>query len=337
MKKIIYCAFAIAALTSCGGKQQKTAESSATEVKKVATTSAVATSEKITIDEVYSSDVKAFKEVMVTPAAAGVRVDKIFVEVGDKVREGQLIATLDPTQYNQQMTSLKNLRADYERLESVYKAGGISLQTLEQSKTNLTIQEEIAKNLKTNIEVRTPISGVVTARNTEAGNLFISQPIVHVMQINKLKVTADIPEIYFPNVKIGMPVELTTEVYPGETFEGAVSLISPAISADTRTFSVEVTVPNSSERLRPGMYGRTKFSMSTKDGILIPDIAVQKQLGTDDRYVYVNNNGVAERRAVNIGNLIGSKYDILSGVEVGDEVITTAFSRISNGTEIEIK
>lgn len=335
MKRVIYCALALVALTSCGTKQQKTVES--TEVQKIATTSAVVASELITIDEVYSSDIKAYKEIMVTPAASGVRIDKIFVEVGDKVRQGQLIATLDPTQYNQQMTSLKNLRADYDRLESVYNAGGISLQTLDQAKTNLMIQEEVSKNLKTNIEVLSPISGVITARNTEEGNLFVAQPIVHIMQINQLKVTADIPEIYFPNVTIGMPVEITTEVYPGEVFEGKVSLIAPAISADTRTFSVEVTVPNGSERLRPGMFARTKFEMSTKDGIMVPDIAVQKQIGTDDRFVYVNNGGVAERRSVSIGRLIGSQYDILSGVEVGEEVLTTAFSRISNGTAIEIK
>ncbi|MFR9503199.1 MAG: efflux RND transporter periplasmic adaptor subunit [Rikenellaceae bacterium] len=335
MKKAIYCAFALAALTSCGTKQQKTVES--TEVQKIATTTAVAVADQITIDEIYSSDIKAYKEIMVTPAASGVRVDKIFVEVGDKVREGQLIATLDPTQYNQQMTSLKNLRADYERLESVYKAGGISLQTLDQTKTNLMIQEEVAKNTKTNIEILSPINGVVTARNTEAGNLFLSQPIVHIMQINQLKVTADVPEIYFPNVKLGMPVEITSDVYPGEIFEGKVSLIAPAISADTRTFSVEITVPNSSERLRPGMFARAKFSMSTKDGILIPDVAVQKQIGTDDRFVYINKGGVAERRAVSIGRLVGSNYDILSGVEAGDEVITTAFSRISNGTAIQVQ
>ncbi len=335
MKKVIYCACALAALTSCGFKQQKTVES--TEVQKVTTTTSKAVAEVITIDEIYSSEIKAYKEVMVTPAASGVRIDKIFVEVGDKVRQGQLLATLDPTQYYQQMTSLENLRADYNRLESVYKAGGISLQTLEQSKTNLMIQEEVAKNLKTNIEVLSPISGVVTARNTEAGNLFVAQPILNVMQINRLKVMADIPEIYFPDVKVGMPVTISTEVYPGEVFEGKVSLIAPAISSDTRTFSVEVTLPNSSERLRPGMFARATFSMRSKDGIMVPDIAVQKQIGTDDRFVYVNNNGVAERRGVNVGRLVGDKYDILSGVEAGEQVITTAFSRISNGKAIEIK
>ncbi|MFI3316780.1 MAG: efflux RND transporter periplasmic adaptor subunit [Rikenellaceae bacterium] len=335
MKKVIYCAVALAALTSCGLKQQKTVES--TEVKKVATTTQTATAETITIEEVYSSEIKAFKEVMVTPAASGVRIDRILVEVGDKVRQGQLLATLDPTQYNQHMTSLQNLRADFERLESVYNAGGISLQTLDQTRTNLMIQEEVAKNLKTNIEVLSPINGVVTARNTEAGNLFVAQPILNIMQINQLKVTADVPEIYFPDVKLGMPIEITSEVYPGEIFEGKVSLIAPAISADTRTFNVEVTVPNASERLRPGMFARTKFSMRTKDGIMVPDVAVQKQVGTDDRFVYVNKGGVAERRTVTLGRLIGSQYDILSGVAVGEEVVTTAFSRISNGTEIQVQ
>ncbi|MFI3314172.1 MAG: efflux RND transporter periplasmic adaptor subunit [Rikenellaceae bacterium] len=336
MKRVIYCAAMLAVITSCGQQQQQQAVVSE-EVPKVATTTTLAIAQVITIDETYASEIKAYKENMVTPAASGVRVDEILVEVGDRVKKGELVATLDPTQYNQQMTSLKNLRADFERLESVYKAGGISLQTLEQSKTNLAIQEEVAKNLKTNIEVLSPITGVVTARNTESGNLFLSQPILNIMQIDQLKVTADVPELYFPDVKLGMNVELTTEVYPGEVFEGKVSLIAPAINADARTFSVEVTFPNSSERLRPGMFGRTKFSMREKAGILVPDIAVQKQMGTDDRFVYVNNNGVAERKSVTIGRLVGSHYDILSGVEVGDEIVTTAFSRISDGTKIEVK
>ncbi len=334
MKRVIYCALALVALTSCGTKQ-KTVVS--TEPQKVTTTSSVATAEVITITETYASEIKPFKEVMITPAASGVRIDRILAEVGDKVKAGQLVATLDPTQYYQQMTSLENLRADYARLESVYKAGGISLQTLDQTKTNLMIQEEVAKNLKTNIEVISPISGVITARNTEVGNLFIAQPIFNIMQMDKLKVTADIPEIYFPDVKMGMSVNITTEVYPGEVFEGKVSLIAPAISADTRTFNVEVTLPNASERLRPGMFARATFSMRSKDGVMVPDVAVQKQVGTDDRYVFVNNNGKAERRAVTIGRLVGGEYDILSGVEAGDEIITTAFSRITNGTAIEIK
>lgn len=337
MKRIIYCALAFATLTSCGARQQKSTATETVVKEAVATTTAVATSEVITIEEVYASTVKAYKENMITPAASGVRVDRILVDVGDRVRAGQLVATLDPTQYNQQMTALENLRADYARLESVFKAGGISEQTLDQAKTNLLIQEEAAKNMKTNIEVLSPISGVITARNTEAGNLFTAQPILNVMQINKLKVMADIPELYFPNIKVGMPVEITSEVYPNEVFEGKVSLIAPAISPDTRTFSVEVTVPNSNERLRPGMFARAKFGMSQKDGIMIPDVAVQKQIGTDDRFVFVNKNGVAERRRVEIGRLVGSKYDILSGVNAGDEVVTTAFSRIDNGTEITIK
>ena len=335
MKKVIYCALALMALSSCGSKQQKTTKSN--KDAKVVTTSAIAKAEVITIEETYTSEIKPFKEVNITPAASGIRIDKILVDVGDNVRAGQLLATLDPTQYNQHMTSLENLRADYSRLESVYKAGGLARQALDQAKTNLSIQEEVAKNLKKNIQVLSPISGVVTARFTEAGNLFVAQPILTIMQIDRLKVMADVPEIYFPDVKVGMKVNVKSEVYPDQVFEGKVSLISPAISPDTRTFSVEVTLPNASKALRPGMFARTIFAMRSKDGIMIPDVAVQKQIGTDDRFIYVNNNGKAERRGVVVGRLVGAEYDILSGVEVGDEVITTAFSRIVNGTEIEIQ
>ncbi len=273
----------------------------------------------------------------ITPGTSGVRIDKLTVDVGDKVRAGQVLVALDPTQYDQQMLSVKTLKADYERIKSVYDAGGISRQTLDQAKMSYDIQAEIANNLKKNIELSSPISGVVTARNSEVGNLITGSPILHISQINRLKVLAEVSEQFYPNVKVGMPIEVTSEIYPDEIFEGRVSLIYPAMNADTRTFTVEVTVPNTDERLRPGMYARSTFNMGTKDGIMVPDVAVQKQFGSAENYVFVVKNGVAERRSVKTGRTVGSQIDILSGLDLGEEVIITAFSRISDGVAVDVK
>ncbi len=335
MRKLVFCALAIAVLSSCGAKKQQK-ETEVVETKTIATKVATVESAEISLDEIFTSEILPYKEVNIMPAASGVRIDKILVDVGDVVRAGQLVATLDPTQYNQQMTMVNNLQVDYDRLKSVYEAGGISKQALDQSKMNLDVQKEVADNLKKNINVLSPISGVITARNTEAGNLYTSQPIFTVMQISTLKVKAQISEMFFPNVKNGMPVDVTVGVYPDEVFEGKVSLISPAINAATRTFEVEVTLPNASNKLRPGMYARTNFTMGTKSGIMIPDVAVLKQMGTDERYVYVVENGVAKRRRVDVGRLVGAQYDILSGLNIGEKVVITAFSRIDDGTKVSL-
>ncbi len=338
MKKVMIVAFAAATCVGCGASQGGSDKDASVvvETTKVTTKSSTAEASTVELSEVFTSEIKAYKDVDITPAASGVRIDKITVDVGDKVSEGQLLVSLDPTQYIQQMLTVKTLEDDYNRLKAVYDAGGISLQTLEQAKSSYDVQAEAANNTKKNIEILSPISGVVTERNSEEGNLFSNAPILHISQINKLKVLVNIPEQFFPNVKVGMPVDISLDIYPGETFDGRVSLIYPALDAQTRTFTVEVTVPNSSERLRPGMYARAEFLMGTKDGIMVPDIAVQKQFGSAENYVYVVKGGKAERRSVSAGRMVGSMVDILSGVELGEEVIVTAFSRISDGTAVEI-
>ncbi len=339
MKKVMIVAV-VAALVGCGPKDKKKtddAPATAPVESKVLTKTALAETMSVDQNEVFTSEVKAYKDVDITPATSGVRIDKITVDVGDRVKAGELLVQLDPTQYNQQMLSVKTLKADYERLKAVYEAGGISLQTLDQAKMSYDIQAEVAQNLKKNIELRAPVSGVITARNSEEGNLVTGGPILHLSQINRLKVLADISEQFFPNVKVGMAVDVASDIYPGEVFEGRVSLIYPALNATSRTFTVEVTLPNAKERLRPGMYARTTFNMGTKEGVVVPDVAVQKQFGSAENFVYVVKDGKAERRSVKVGRTVGSMIDILSGVESGEEVIVTGFSRMSDGAVLNIQ
>ena len=235
---------------------------------------------------------------------------------------------------------LPSLSASGEYTRAIEKStmrGGISAQQLEQTKAALDVQKEVLDNLRKNIEMRSPIAGVVTARNYEAGNLFTGTPVLHVMQINPLKIIANIQEQYYPAVKLGMPVEIRTDIFPGEVFAGKVSLIYPALDASTRTFTVEVTVPNGNEKLRPGMFARSTFNMGDKEGIMVPDVAVLKQVGSSERYLYVVKDGKAERRSVKVGRQIGSDVDILSGVADGEQIAVTALSRLADGVEVEVK
>ena len=334
MKKTLIWMAAALMLTACGQKQQ-TATTTAEEVK-VLTKTTTAEKQTISLMEEYTSEVIAYKENNITPAASGVHIDRILVDVGDKVKKGQLLITLNPTQYNQARVNLKLLEDNLNRLKPVYEAGGISAQEFDQIKAQYDVQKEVVENLKKNIEVLSPISGVVTARNNEAGDLFMNQPVLHIMQINPLKVVANIPEQFFSNVKRGMEVSLKLDAYPEEEFKGQVELIHPAINTTTRTFAVEVRVPNSSERLRPGMFSRTFFDMGKREGVMVPDVAVLKQVGSSERYVYVIKEGVAERRRVEVGRQVGQQVELLSGVEPGEEVVITALSRLENGAKVEI-
>ena len=321
MKRVLVMLGAAAMAASCTGKKQ--AESTVSD-EKVLTKTVPAALRVIEQNEVYTSEIEPYKENDITPAVS-------------RVKARQLLVTLDPTQYNQQRLQYQTALDDYNRLVPVYEAGGISAQQLEQTKAALDVQKEVLDNLKKNIEMRSPIAGVVTARNYEAGNLFTGTPVLHVMQINPLKIIANIQEQYYPAVKLGMPVEIRTDIFLGEVFAGKVSLIYPALDASTRTFTVEVTVPNGNEKLRPGMFARSTFNMGDKEGIMVPDVAVLKQVGSSERYLYVVKDGKAERRSVKVGRQIGSDVDILSGVADGEQIAVTALSRLADGVEVEVK
>lgn len=185
---------AAAALAGCTGK--KTAD--VQQETRVLTKTETAVSAPVQLAEEFTSEIEPYKQNDITPAASGVHIDRILVDVGSRVKAGQLLVTLDPTQYNQQRLQYQTALDDYNRLVPVYEAGGISAQQLEQTKAALDVQKEVLDNLKKNIEMRSPIAGVVTARNYEAGNLFTGTPVLHVMQINPLKIIANIQEQYYP-------------------------------------------------------------------------------------------------------------------------------------------
>lgn len=338
MKRDLVLIMAAAALVACNSNSKSGEQTAEADTQKsVLTKSTAAEEATVYLTETYTSEIEPYKENDITPAASGLHIERILVDVGDRVAANQVVATLDKTTLRQQEAQLSIVEDTYNRMKPVFEAGGISEQQLVQYQNQYNMQKEVVDNLRRNSEIRTPISGVVTARNFESGDLFSNQPILHIMQIDKLKVMANVSEQYFPNVKVGMPVEIAVDIYPGETFEGRVSLIYPALDTATRTFKVEVTVPNAHNRLRPGMYARATFNMGSKQGVMIPDVAILKQSGSNEHYVYVIQGDSVVRRSVNMGRQVEDRIDILSGVEAGEQVAVTALTKLSDGAKIELK
>ncbi len=336
MKKVLMLMAAAAMLAACGSEgDKKAAQKPADETVVVKTVVA----EALTVDllETYTSEILPYKENDITPAAQGLHIDKISVDVGDKVYAGQVVAVLDQTTLKQQELQLATTQDNYDRMKPVHASGGISDQQMTQLENTLNLQKEVVEQLRKNSTIKSPISGVVTARNFEPGDLFAAKPILHIMQINKLKVMANVSVQYFPVVKVGQKVTIEVDIFPGETFEGTVSRINPALDAATRTFGVEVTIPNAKERLRPGMYARTTFNMGQREGVMVDDVAVQKQAGSSERFVYVIKDGVADYRFVKDGRRIGNKVDIIDGIAAGEEVAVTSFTRLMDGKKVEVK
>ena len=133
-----------------------------------------------------------------------------------------------------------------------------------------------------------------------------------------------------------MPVKINFDVYDNEDFTGRVNLIYPTIDAATHTFGVEVAISNGNLKVRPGMFGRVTLNLGAKESIVVPDAAIQKQPGANDKYVFTVKNGVAEYHKVELGQRLENNYEILSGVNSGDVVVTAGQSRLIDGTNVEI-
>ena len=186
--------------------------------------------------------------------------------------------------------------------------------------------------------LRSPISGFVTAKNYDNGDMTSPQlPVVVIQQIAPVKAMIGVSEQYYSLLKKGMKVSLTVDALGAESFSGLIANIYPTLDPITHTVSAEVEVANKELKLRPGMYARVHIDFGAKEVLTIPDKAVVRQPGSGARYVYLFSGGKAVYRSVELGAQQGDRYEILSGLEVGDEVITSAPSNLKNGLPVKTR
>ena len=226
--------------------------------------------------------------------------------------------------------SKASLQASRTSLEASHTSYGASQTSLGASRRQMqTVQE--------NTTLRSPISGVVTARNYFAGDL-PTGPILTIQQLSPLKVVVSVNEEEFPKIRTGMPVSVTFDVVPGETFTGTVHLIHPEIDQATRTFKVEVTIGNGGGKISSGMFARVQFNYGSASHIVVPDKAIVKMQGAGIRYVYVlEPNGTVRYVEVKLGKRMGDRYEVLSGLSNGDQVVIAGQSRLTNGAKVQIQ
>ena len=286
--------------------------------------------------EELTATVKAEAKNDIASQGAG-RIVKIYTEVGQTVQKGQLLVKMDPTSLLQVKTQLANYEADYNRTLELCKAGGASQQAVDQLKVQLDVTRETYNNLLENVELKAPISGVITARNYDSGDMYKGgEAIVTINQITPVKIVVAVSEENFSSIKLGQKINIKLDTYPDKTFTGSVSLIYPVMDESTRTFQVEISIPNGDRKVRPGMFARAVMNYGTKKRVLVPDVAVQKQMGSGDHYVYIYKDGKVKYSIVKTGRRIEDQYEIISGVEDNDQVVISGISKLADGKEVEI-
>jgi RND family efflux transporter MFP subunit len=153
-----------------------------------------------------------------------------------------------------------------------------------------------------------------------------------------LKATVPLSEKYFPLLKNGMETAVSVDVYPGRLFTGRVERVHPTIDATNRTFNAEIVIGNREGLLRPGMFIRVTFDLDEEEAILLPSMAVLKVQGSNDRYLFKEENGIARRVSVSIGKRYDDSIEVFSdNLEPGDNIIVSGQARLLDGVQVEVR
>ena len=285
----------------------------------------------------YTATVEADVKNNIAPSTP-VRIDKIFVEVGDRVSKGQKLVQMDVANLQQTKLQLDNQEIEFKRMDELYKVGGASKSEWDAAKMQLDVKQTAYNNLLENTYLLSPINGVITARNYDNGDMYSGgNPVLVVEQITPVKLMINVSESYFTQVKKGSSVDVKLDVYGDEVFKGTISLIYPTIDASTRTFPIEIKLDNRDQRVRPGMFARATLNFGTADNVVVPDLAIVKQAGSGDRYVYVYNDGKVSYNKVELGRRMGTEYELKSGVPNNSQVVVAGQARLANGVEVEVE
>jgi len=349
MKKYITVPAIIAAilgLTACSGKDNDKKETAdELPVVKVETVN----EENVDQTGTYTATVEP-NLVNNISSSMPLRIKQIYVDEGMRVSKGQRLVLLDDVntasyqlQVDNAKANLRNVEQNYNRALELFKIGGGTKQNVDQmeaqlvaARTSLASAERALRNARENTVLTSPISGVVTARNYDPGDMTGSLPVLTIGQLQPVKVVVNVSESELSHVRKGMPALITFDTYGEREFTGTVTLVSPTVDTQSKTFGVEITLANPKGEILPGMFARVTLNFGSARHVVVPDRAIVKQPGSGDYYIYVYRSGEVSYQKVQLGIRLGDKYELISGVEPGSQVVVTGQAKLANGMKVKL-
>ena len=330
--KAIAIITAAALLSGCGAN---TEEVSQDRVEQVRTTPLAY--QEVSRQIELSTTLQGYEEMNISPSLTGI-IEKIYVEVGDRVRKGDTLVRMDQNQLNTTRLAYANLQIEMNRVRMLLESEAISQQTYDQTKLSFDQTAESLRFLEENTFVLAQYDGVISSKSYEDGELYAgAQPILRLTQINELKAYVNVPETYFPLVKKGMKVNVYSDIYPDKVFPAVIEIVYPTIDPASHTFTLKLRIPNSSELIRPGMYVSTVLDLGRTEALVVPYQAVLRLIGSNNRYVFVDEGGVAKRVFVEIGERHDQTIEISSdSLRVGDRIVTTGQAKLVDGVKLNV-
>lgn len=339
--KFIIFAGALAMVASCGNGNptgNKEEAVAAVQQERIPNVSIMETSSQDVIqDEVYTSSVEAYAINNIAPQSLS-RIQKIYVEVGDYVRKGQVVARMDEVSLNQTRLSMVNDSIEFSRLKGLYDEGGLSKSDLDAMELKYNVSRSQYENILENTVLRSPLNGVISQRNYDQGDMYSGEPIYVVEQITPVKLLVGISEADYTKIKQGNTVEITVDALPGKSFTGRISRIYPTIDLATHTFTAEVQVSNADRVLKPGMYARVKIVFGVNHSVVIPDNSIVKQPGSAVRTVFIlQPDNTVKERVIKLGRHFDTYYEILEGLSDGEKLVVKGASSLKDGDKVNVQ
>lgn len=341
MNKIVKTSVLILAVTimaACGGKSEtKQATTTKKEAEKVKVQALQ--KERIAKQLELSTTLEGYETMNISPSITG-HIEHIYVQVGTRVQKGSMLVRMDQTQLNTTRINLNSTKTELDRVTALKASGSISQQVYDQTKAGYDQLVETERFQNENTFVKAQFAGVISAKNYEDGEMYTGAPILTLTQISRLKAIINIPETYFPLVKTGMKVDIESDIYPGKTFPATIEIVYPTIDPTSHTFQAKLNIPNNGEKIRPGMYVRAHLAIGEVDAIVVPYQSVLKLTGSNDRYVFVNDEGTARRVAVTLGQRYDDRIEVIpveaGALKTGDQLVITGQARLVDGDKLDI-
>jgi RND family efflux transporter MFP subunit len=304
----------------------------------------------------YKGTVSAWKTANITPDASG-RVGRILKKQGDKVGQGELLATLDMTSLELQQkqaraavavahTAYQNARLNAERMKKMLENKAISSLQYENTQLALDAADTQLKSAKATLDLvdytvknaymKAPFAGIIAAKNMEEGDMInpmmgMGQSILTLMDLSKVKVTVDAPAEEIEKIRIGQKCLVRISSRPDETFFGEVYSKNLAADPLSKTFKVEVKIDNPEMKIKAGVYADISIEYIRKENVYLLPITA---LLAGDKGVMVNDNGIARKRVIGIGLMNGKNFEVTSGVRPDELVIIQGNYDLKDGTVI---
>ncbi|NJD32675.1 MAG: efflux RND transporter periplasmic adaptor subunit, partial [Gammaproteobacteria bacterium] len=276
-------------------------------------------------------------------AKVGGEVRQIFVEEGDTVSAGQVLARLDGDRLRlalaQTEANLRKLERDYNRQQELSQKGLVAKGTAENAKFDLDALRASYESAKLELsytEIRAPIAGVVSARHIKVGNTIKpNDPTFRVTNLDPLIAYVHVPEKEFRKIAARQPADVIVDALGGEHFTGTIARISPTVDPQTGTFRAEVEVPDPTRRLKPGMFARVNIVYERRENALqLPRNAILDADG--EQSVFIVANGKAEQRRIQTGLANNGWVEVLQGLKGDERVVVVGQAGLKTGTVVKV-